>query len=252
MKSFRLYVQQNRDELWKKKFPILNTILICIGIIFNIYHNGGFCVFVPWAMAIQIICFINIVTFIWFESTRFWQLNALVCGISTGMFFYWIVFIGRAVVFFAAPIWFIFILLWRNVAHPIRKYVRAWYFARITLCVILAVVSTLLFSSAAQKVQMGEYDTKNPMTERILGMHFRYHTRICPYDEWRPPLHDPAMIIGMRLTGDKDPLEGMPLKSRVMLYRKVYPSRPVKARCACSIQSMQNGYFDDELWEEVD
>lgn len=252
MKSLRLYVQQNRDKLWRNKFPKLNIVLICICIIFNIYHNGGFCVFVPWAMTVQIICFINIITFTWVENTRFWQLNALVCGISTGVFFYWIVFMGWAVVLFAAPVWFIFLLLWRNVIHPIRKYVRAWYFAGIILCVILAVNSTLLFSSAAQKVRMGKYDTKNPMTERILGMHFRYHTRICSYDGWRPPLHDPAMIIGMRLTGGKDPLEGMPLKNRVVLYHKVYPSHPVKARCACSIESMQYGYFDDELWEGIE
>ena len=90
------------------------------------------------------------------------------------------------------------------------------------------------------------------MTERILGMHFRYHTRICIFDGWRPPLHDPAMVIGMRLTGDKDPLDGMSLESRVVLYHTVYPSHPVKADCACSIESDNNGYFDDDLWKVLE
>ena len=115
-----------------------------------------------------------------------------------------------------------------------------------------AIVSALLFSDAAKKVQKGEYDTKNPMTERILGMHFRYHTRICIFDGWRPPLHDPAMVLGMRLTGDNDPLAGMPLESRLVLYHTVYPSYPVKAGCACSMPSKAGGYFDDYLWKALD
>ena len=77
--------------------------------------------------------------------------------------------------------------------HPVREQSKPWYFAGIAVCVVFAIVSAILFSSAAKKVKNGEYDTKNPMTERILGMHFRYHTRICIYDGWRPPLHDPAM-----------------------------------------------------------
>lgn len=117
---------------------------------------------------------------------------------------------------------------------------------------VFAIVSAILFSSAAKKVKNGEYDTKNPMTERILGMHFRYHTRICIYDGWRPPLHDPAMVIGMRLTGDKDPLEGMTLETRLQLYHEIYPSLPVKNHCACSKESKRYGYFDSYLWKALD
>lgn len=147
---------------------------------------------------------------------------------------------------------FIFLLVWRNVKHPVRKQSRPWYFAGITVCVVFAIVSAILFSTAAKKIRRGEYNTKNPMTERILGMHFRYHTRICIFDGWRPPLHDPAMVIGMRLTGDKDPLEGMTLESRLLLYHEVYPSLPVKNHCACSLESAENGYFEDYLWKALD
>ena len=215
-------------------------------------YNGGFCVFVPWAMILQIICFINIITFSWVERTRFWQVNALLCGISTGVYSYWVLFLELGVVVFPVPIWFLFLLIWKNVLHPVRKAVRIWYFSGVTLCVAGAIVSALLFSDAAKKVQKGEYDTKNPMTERILGMHFRYHTRICPYDGWRPPLHDPAMVLGMRLTGDKDPLEGMTLERRLVLYHAVYPFNPVKADCACSTSSKFGGYFEDDLWKVLD
>ena len=252
MENIRLFIQHHRDKIWNYVFPILNAILIAVSILINVTINGGFCVFVPWAMILQIICFINIVTFIWVERTRFWQVNALICGISTGVYAYWVLFLGLGILLFPVPIWFLFLLIRKNVVHPVRKVVRIWYFSGVTLCVVGAIVSAVLFSSAAKKIRHGEYDTKNPMTERILGMHFRYHTRFCFFDGWRPPLHDPAMVLGMRLTGDKDPLAGMLLESRVVLYHTVYPSHPVKADCACSIESENNGYFEDYLWKALD
>jgi hypothetical protein len=252
MKKIVSFLQKNYDKNWHAIIPILNIILIAISIWLNITYNGGFCVFVPWAMMVQIICFVNMVTFTWMEKTSLWWFNAFICGISTGVFFYWVIFSGILVILFPVSILFIFLLVWRNVKHPVRKQSRPWYFAGITVCVVFAIVSAILFSTAAKKIRRGEYNTKNPMTERILGMHFRYHTRICIFDGWRPPLHDPAMVIGMRLTGDKDPLEGMTLESRLLLYHEVYPSLPVKNHCACSLESAENGYFEDYLWKALD
>ena len=252
MKKLWQFLQKYSDKNWHYIIPVLNIILIAISIWLNITYNGGFCVFVPWAMVVQIVCFINMVTFTWLEQTPLWRFNAFLCGISTGVFFYWVIFSEGWVIFFPVSILFIFLLVWRNVKHPVRKQSKPWYFAGIAVCVVFAIVSAILFSSAAKKVQKGEYDTRNPMTERILGMHFRYHTRICIYDGWRPPLHDPAMVMGMRLTGDKDPLEGMTLETRLQLYHEVYPSLPVKNNCACSEDSKNNGYFDDYLWKALD
>ena len=255
MQKIRHYLQQNSDKLWHFIFPIVNTILIAVSILFNVCHNGGFCVFVTWAMVVQIVCFVNMVTFTWLEKTPLWWFNALLCGISTGVFLYWMLFSISEWFFvplFSISIWFLLLLVWRNAVRPIRKYIRIWYFSGVVLCALFAIVSTLLFASAANKIKQGEYDTKNPMTERILGMHFRYHTRICIFDGWRPPLHDPAMVIGMRLTGDKDPLDGMSLETRLQLYHEVYPSLPVKNHCACSKESKEYGYFDDYLWKALE
>ena len=59
------------------------------------------------------------------------------------------------------------------------------------------------------------------------------------------------MVIGMRLTGDKDPLEGMTLETRLQLYHEIYPSLPVKNHCACSKESKRYHYFDDYLWKAL-
>ena len=252
MKKLWQFLREHSDKNWHYIIPVLNIILIAISIWLNTTYNGGFCVFVLWAMAVQIICFVNMVTFTWLEQTPLWRLNAFLCGISTGVFFYWVIFSEGWVIFFPVSILFIFLLVWRNVKHPFREQSKPWYFAGIAVCVVFAIVSAILFSSAAKKVKNGEYDTKNPMTERILGMHFRYHTRICIYDGWRPPLHDPAMVMGMRLTGDKDPLAGMTLETRLQLYHEVFPTLPVKNHCACSKESKRYHYFDDYLWKALE
>lgn len=252
MKKIWQSLHKHSDKNWHYIIPVLNLILIAISIWLNTTYNGGFCVFVPWAMAVQIVCFVNMVTFTWLEQTPLWRFNAFLCGISTGVFFYWVIFSEGWVIFFPVSILSIFLLVWRNVKHPVREQSKPWYFAGITVCVVFAIVSAILFSSAAKKVKNGEYDTKNPMTERILGMHFRYHTRICIYDGWRPPLHDPAMVMGMRLTGDKDPLAGMTLETRLLLYHEVFPTLPVKNHCACSKESKRYHYFDDYLWKALE
>jgi hypothetical protein len=84
--------------------------------------------------------------------------------------------------------------------------------------------------------------------ERILGMHFKYHTRQdFGIDGWRPPLHDPAMVIGFWSLGMNDPLD-MKLNDRIALYRKVFPEQPVKQDCSCAKQYAEQ-YFYSPYWE---
>ena len=154
MQEFRHFIQQHFDKNWHAIIPVLNAILIAISIWINVSYNGGFCVFVPWAMILQIICFINIITFTWIERTRFWPVNALICGISTGVYVYWLLFLEWGILLFPVPIWFLFLLIWKNVVCPVRKVVRIWYFSGVTLCVVGAIVSAVLFSSAAKKFRM--------------------------------------------------------------------------------------------------
>lgn len=89
---------------------------------------------------------------------------------------------------------------------------------------------------------------KNFMTEKILGMHFIYHTRFCEYDGWRPPKHEPLLVIGMWLNNRKDPLL-VSLEKRVELYRKFFPEKRVKFDCSCARQ-YEELYFNDSLWKE--
>jgi hypothetical protein len=87
---------------------------------------------------------------------------------------------------------------------------------------------------------------KSFMTEKILGMHFLYHTKFDFYDGWRPPIHEPALNIGYWFFGRIDPLD-VYLEQRIQLYHMNFPNNPVKISCACGYIE-RNAYHNDSIW----
>jgi hypothetical protein len=100
-----------------------------------------------------------------------------------------------------------------------------------------------------EKFQASNYETleTNFMTEKILGMHFIYHTRFCEYDGWRPPKHEPVLVIGMWLNNRVDPLD-VNLKTRLELYQQFFPGKKYKFNCSCAIKYNQV-YHNDPIWQ---
>ena len=243
------FIRRRKDAFWYKVLPVINLLLVVLSILGNSVTNAGFCSPVFWAAVVQGISFVNIITFTWLERTRLRNLNALLCGISTGVYTYWCLFLGGWVILMPVPVWFLLLLVWCNLIKPTAKGIRLWYVVGMLLCVLFAFGSGKAYRASCDAYDRGQVPDGNPMTERIAGMHFLYHTSFCIYDGWRPPLHDPAMVLGMRLNRGRDPLCGMELKDRVALYHTMYPDRPVKARCSCCKESELNGYFTDPLWK---
>lgn len=251
MGRLRTFLRRHNEALWHRVFPIVNLLLVAVCIWGNRTTNAGFCVPVVWAGIVQAASFVNIITFTWLEHSRLRGVNALLCGISTGVYAYWCLFLGGWVLLMPVPVWFLFLLVWRNAVRPVAKGIRVWYAVGVLLCVLFAAGCGTAYRFSCKAYDEGRVPDGNPMTERIAGMHFLYHTRFCIFDGWRPPLHDPAMVLGMRLNGGRDPLCGMDLGERVAQYHSMYPDRPVLARCACSRESERNGYFSDLLWNTI-
>jgi hypothetical protein len=247
MGRIKNFLHRSHNTFWYKVMPIVNLLLVLLCIWGNSVINAGFCRPVLWAAVVQGVSFLNIITFTRLESTCLRGLNALLCGISTGVYTYWCLFLGGWVVVMPVPLWFLLLLVWRNLFKPAAKGIRLWYVVGMLLCVLFALGAGRAYCASCDAYDRGEVPDSNPMTERIAGMHFLYHTSFCIYDGWRPPLHDPAMVLGMRLNKGRDPLCGMELKDRVAMYHSMYPDRPVKVRCACSKESERNGYFTDPL-----
>ena len=251
MGRFKSFLHRNSDALWHKVFPIGNLLLVAVCIWGNRTMNAGFCVPVVWAGVVQAVSFLDIITFTWIERTRLRGVNALLCGISTGVYAYWCMFLGGWVLLMPVPVWFLILLVRRNWVHPVVRSVRRWYVVGMLLCVLFVAGCGVAYHLSCRAYQEGRVPDGNPMTERIAGMHFLYHTRVCIYDGWRPPLHDPAMVLGKCLNLGFDPLCGMELEERVALYHRMYPDRPVIAPCACCRESERNGYFSDPLWKTI-
>lgn len=247
----REYFEANSHKLWHKVYPIVNLICIALIQLFTISMNAGFCVFVGWAAVLQVVAYVHLLSYSIVWQTRFKHVSALVSGVATCWFVYWLVYFefeGLLFPFVLMTIWFIVQLFWRGIVSPLAKGIRLCYIAGVAVSVFFAWQWGAMYASAAKNIESGSFDSGNPMTERIVGMHFKYHTRLCIFDGWRPPYHDPAIVIGMRLNGDSEPLSHLSLADRVILYHSLYPMLPVVADCACSNQSEYEGYFTDTLW----
>jgi len=87
---------------------------------------------------------------------------------------------------------------------------------------------------------------RNYMAERFAGTHFRYHTCICLYDGWRPPLHDPFLVISRWFYPEVDEtISRSHLGYRIDLYRKMFPDRNAYADCDCA-EFARSGYPRNE------
>jgi len=89
---------------------------------------------------------------------------------------------------------------------------------------------------------------RNYVAERLAGALFKYHNY--PefiYDGWRPPLHDPLVNVSLWCRNGRtaNPLlmyywdrktgtASGSLEEQALLYRALFPQRPVKADCVCA------------------
>ncbi len=243
---------------------ILNGVLIAILLAFNTYFQA-FCIPTTWTIIALVVCFANTIFYPILANTQLVPLTSFINGITLFIFIYCVIFLeymnllglimiiaGLGLVTFI-PHFFIIQLMWKNLIKPTVKASRYYFLTAIILC-----IGTVLYIghdynkaiNSIEKFKASNYKEldKNFMTEKILGMHFIYHTRYCEFDGWRPPKHEPIIVIGMWLNNRLDPLK-VDLKTRLELYKKFFPNNQYKFDCSCGIEYRQN-YHSDELWKK--
>jgi hypothetical protein len=244
---------------------VLNGVLITLLILLNTYFQA-FCVPTTWTIIVLIICFTNTILYPIIDKTKFVPLTSFINGVTLFVFIYSVIFleemnlIGLVMVIFGLglatfiPHFLIIQLIWKNLIKPTVKTSRYYFLAAIILC-----IGTVLYIgqdykkaiNSIEKFKSSGYTKldKNFMTEKILGMHFIYHTRIeMIYDGWRPPKHEPIMVIGMWLNNRIDPLN-VKLEKRLELYKTFFPDNKYKFDCSCGLQYSED-YHNDKLWEK--
>lgn len=243
---------------------VLNGFLIILIVLFNIYFQA-FCIPTNWAIIVLTICFTNTIIYPILDKTSFTAFTSFINGISLFVFIYCAFFLAPITLFGLVmiiagiglltfiPHFFIIQLIWKNLIKPPNKTSRYFFITAIFVC-----IGTVIFIGqeykkgihAIEKFKESNYTEleKSFITEKIVGMHFIYHTRYCEFDGWRPPKHEPVIVIGMWLNNRIDPLN-VDLETRLELYKKFFPNNEYKFKCSCGIQHKQD-YHNDKLWKK--
>lgn len=73
------------------------------------------------------------------------------------------------------------------------------------------------------------------LTELILGAHWKYHTELCLYDGWRPPFHDPILVVANKVLYPFSHFyQGTDYENAIQLYEAIYPDKPIEFDCKCA------------------
>ncbi len=136
------------------------------------------------------------------------------------------------------PHFFAIQFFWKSVIKPISKTVKHAFIVGVAVCLVGTFYVGYQYNQAIteiQSAQISNYENleKSFLNEKILGMHFIYHTKFCEFDGWRPPIHEPILVLGMWMNGGADPLN-ISLEERIELYKTHYPENKIKFDCSCA------------------
>lgn len=191
-------------------------------------------------------------------------------GLSFFVFIYFIIFLGHmnftGLVFIIIGLGLLTFIPHFLLGQLLRNYLikpkcfaeKKLFLSGLGVALLILCYSGISYYSTAKSLsQIGGKEfadiEKSFMTEKILGMHFIYHTRFCPWDGWRPPKHEPLLVMGLWLNGyspigngrNADPLK-LSLSERISLYQSIYPDRRIKFDCACSFAD-NAAYHGEEI-----
>lgn len=246
-----------------KKLSLLNATVLCLAVFGNVAVQV-FCVPSVWALVVIIICFVHTALSPLLLSSGKWSFGiGLLSGISFCLFLYCAIFLdymnlwglllfplGGLVVFI--PHFFALQLLWPNLLRATSIAGKSAFAVSILVCGIAVFMIGQRFEQAIADIEQFEQSnyeslTQDFWTEKILGAKIIYHTRYCIYDGWRPPKHEPLLVLGRWLNPNQNLLD-ISLEKRLELYRQFFPEKPVKFDCSCAM-SYSSWYHGDELWK---
>lgn len=88
----------------------------------------------------------------------------------------------------------------------------------------------------------------NYMLEKAIGFALVYHTEICIYDGWRPPMHDPFLVVASHFVGMNRGV-GENLNNKIQLYKQLYPNVAIHKKCSCGFYESHK-YFSDPIFKQ--
>lgn len=263
------------------KLTIVN-VLICGAALLANYYLQIFCRPVLWAWITLILCIVPVIFFPWIkERAKPFRLPLFfLFGIAACICLYCILFLGKMIlisplavlinpitVLGYLPIFLLVQIIYHTCtsANSFKPFLSG-----ILLCIAFAIGMATWFHRSFDRVydalnepEKASLIPPNYMTELMLGMHFKYHISFCGYDGWRPPLHDPSIVVAAwlnvpfhqdayRAQYHYDYLCGAPIfmgtpmdgKNRFVVYKHVFPNNAIWQQCSCA-KAYSKLYFED-------
>lgn len=257
------------------KLTILNLVLV-IAICLGNYRFQVFCIPVLWAAIVFTVCMLFTCFFPLIETkTKYLPIFGFINGISSIVLLYIILFLAEMNFFGVflilllgfglltyVPHFLLTQLIWKSLIKPKHNCIRKWYVSGIMVALVSIGISVGFYKNALEKVEKLWHKSNDSIeldyfTERIMGAHFLYHTKIeTYYDGWRPPMHDPLFVMCLWATHFEDPLDSNEyhawrnFEQRILFYKKYYPNNPIKLDCSCAMQ-YSNWYHQDSIWQKL-
>ncbi|MFT5822642.1 MAG: hypothetical protein ACI8ZM_003898 [Crocinitomix sp.] len=242
------------------RLVILNAFLLLLVVVLNFFWQV-FCLPSGWATVLISVCFIN--TIIYPIASRFKSIHWLIGflnGVSFCLFLYCIIFLGEMNAFGLfmilvgiglgtfVPHFLAIQIIWKSLVKPISNTIKYAFITGVIICFSGTFFIGYKYKQAItdfQRTEVSNFESleKSFFNEKIIGMHFIYHTRFCEFDGWRPPIHEPVLVLGMWMNGGVDPLN-LSLEERVALYKRHYPENRIKFDCSCAMEE-SSAYHND-------
>ncbi|MBN9481948.1 MAG: hypothetical protein J0H46_01235 [Bacteroidetes bacterium] len=250
------------------KFRTLITITVTIiGLYINYFRLQVFCRPVFWASLYMGIFFTALIFFPFVKNTFLKKGLYFILGAGTLCCIYCIIFLADPWEHFTGYIFFILLILFFGAGllaflpvyylWHVLNYMRQGNTAdkRIFIYGILTPLLPLFiylsnFSMHYKLINLAIKSNNiaiipaDRISERILGIGFKYHTKInYLYDGWRPPIHDPLLNIGLWIFSKSYyPYHAIPY------YKQVFPELPLQANCVCAYTKDGLSYLTDTAY----
>lgn len=288
-----MHVRRYLSRLLHSRWLVLLNLLVGGGALVANHYFQFFCRPVAWAVVVLTLSFVPVMFFGLYSEhmPRIMGLASYLFGCAACICVYCILFIWEWNLF-ALPIAFVrpeailaygphFFLaqILALVFSEHQLFHRAYFKAALYSGVVFVLSMAVWFNVNTRPVfhalrcgpEFASSITPSYMTERMLGMSWRYHLKFCAYDGWRPPLHDPALVSALwlnvivepilHLAGYEDPCQGASwqgfeftderqrynLEKAIIVYRRVFPDRPIREDCSCAVEESVT-YLNDPLW----
>lgn len=248
---------------------LISLTYVGLGLVGNFYLFQAFCHPVSWAAA-WLAVFVSVILLMpWLNKGAVVRsVAALVCGSGIPVCIYCIVFLATP---FPMGSWIVYLFgifiggigllvgLPLYILYHVHRYYRALSGRHLrvlfrTGCLIpVAVFVTCIpgFLLADRQLRAASVKPfshpdwqavpRDYYSERLTGAGFKYHTRLCFFfDGWRPPLHDPMLNMYLWLFHRQSPRWPV---NRTLVYRYLFPDKPVWVDCSCSDRRDSRQYF---------